>query len=103
MKYLVEMPVSPDAGKAIEARPGGPGPIIGRMIERFKPEAVYLATTRRVIYMIVDLDDEASMLELTIAHADLAGAYPSFTPLVTADAFPAVIGAATRGADFINQ
>ena len=103
MKYHVEIPVTPEAGAAVEARPGGPGPVIGRMLERFKPEAIYMATTRRVVYMVVDLDDDASVVELMLAGTTLAGTYPTFTPVVGADDFPAVAGKAIPAAQAIVE
>jgi hypothetical protein len=55
MKHMVRMQLTPQAGRDIEARPGGPGPVMGRLIERFKPEVVYMSPARRELFAVCDL------------------------------------------------
>jgi hypothetical protein len=52
MKHMVRMQLTPQAGRDIEARPGGPGPVMGRLIERFKPEIVYMSPARRELFAV---------------------------------------------------
>lgn len=97
MKHLVRMPITPQAGHDLEARPGGPGPVVGRLVERFKPEAVYMCPARRELFLVCDLTS-ADMAELMIAGGQLAGQYPEFIPVLEGKEFGAVIGKAIPGA-----
>ncbi|GLP95605.1 hypothetical protein [Paraferrimonas sedimenticola] len=97
MKYLVEVIVTPKKGKKIEKRPGGPGPVVGRMIEKFQPEATFMALSRRVVYMVVELD-QAGVAELMMIGSELGGRYPRFTEVVADTQFPEVVGTAVTGA-----
>ena len=101
MKYMVELSVDAQTGNEIESQPGGPGPVVERILDRFKPEAVYMTMTERKIYMVVDLDDPASTAELMIAGARIAGSYPKFTPVITGADFPEVVGKALPAANAI--
>jgi len=82
MKHMVRMQITVQAGHDIEARPGGPGPVMGRLVERFKPEAMYMCPSRREVIMVCDLDS-ASMAELMIAGSHLAGSTRSSSPSST--------------------
>jgi hypothetical protein len=97
MKHMVRISITPQAGHDIESRPGGPGPIIGRLVERFKPEAVYMSPARREIFMVVNLD-AADMGELMIAGTTLGGQHPEFIPVVEGKEFGALIGKALPAA-----
>ena len=103
MKYFVEVAVTPEAGKVIEARPGGPGPVIGRILERFKPEAVYFTCSERTMLMFVDLPKPEDITELMIAGADISGEYPAFTPVVTGKEFPELVGKAVPAAQKLTE
>ncbi len=102
MKYLVEIYLTPEAGQSMESRPGGPGPVVGRMIERFKPDMTCMALSERLVYMLVELDDVA-LAELMIAGAEMGGEYPTFTPVVEAENFPGLVGQAVEGAKKIRE
>ena len=43
MKHMVQIKVTQHEGLEMEARQGGPGPVIGRIIERFRPNTVVLS------------------------------------------------------------
>ena len=101
MKYMVELCVDAQTGNELEAKPGGPGPVIGRVLGRFKPEVVYMTTTERKIYMVVNLEDPASVTELMIAGAKIAGSYPKFTPVIAGDDFGEVVSKALPAANAI--
>jgi hypothetical protein len=102
MKHLVRMPVTVQAGNDLEARPGGPGPIMGRLVERFKPEAMYMCPARREIFMVCNLEP-ADMAELMITGSHLAGQYPEFIPVVEAKEFGGLVGKAIPGAKKIVE
>ena len=102
MKYLVQISLTPEAGSKIESQPGGPGPIVGRLLDRFKPEAVYMTCTERTVYMVVDLN-ASDLTELMIAGTEIAGAYPTFTPVVPASEFGDLVGSAIPGAHKIIE
>ena len=102
MKYFVKLSVTIEAGAEIESRPGGPGPIVERLLERFKPEAVYFTINKRTMLMFVDLPDPADITELMVAGAGIFGAYPTFTPVISGDQFAEVISKALTGAKAIN-
>ena len=50
------------------------------------------------MFMVVDLDDPSAIVELTVAASTIAGAYPTFTAVVSGDDFPSVVGPALEGA-----
>jgi hypothetical protein len=97
MKHLVRMAVTVQAGHDLEARPGGPGPVIGRVIERFKPEVVYMCPARRELYMVANLEP-ADMAELMMAGSTIGGQYPEFIPVIEGKEFGAIVGKAIPGA-----
>ncbi len=97
MKHLVRMPVTVAAGHAIENRPGGPGPIMIRLAERFKPEAMYMCPARREIIMVCNLE-AGDMAELMMVGSEVAGQYPEFLPVVEAKEFGALVGKAMPSA-----
>ena len=101
MKYFVRIPLTPEAGKNIESRPGGPKPIVERILSRFKPEAVYMTCSERTLLMFVDLADPADIAELMIVGAGMADTYPVFTPVISGKEFEAVVGKAIPGAQAI--
>ena len=58
MLYLVEAHPSIEKGNAIDSG-AGPGPVIAKIVERFKPKAIYGNPSRRQVFMVVDLDTPA--------------------------------------------
>ena len=101
MKYFVKIPLTPEAGKNIEARPGGPKPVVERILNRFKPEAVYMTCSERTMLMFVDLANPADITELTIVGADIARTYPTFTPVISGKDFESVVSKAIPSAQEI--
>jgi hypothetical protein len=97
MKHMVRIQITPKAGHDIEARPGGPGPVVGRILERFKPEAVYMSPARREMFLVCNLE-LADMAELMIAGSELAGQYPEFTPVIEGKDFGGIVGKAMPAA-----
>jgi hypothetical protein len=97
MKYMIRTQVTPQAGKDIEARPGGPGPVVGRMVERFKPEAVYMCPARREMFMVCELNP-TDMAEYMISASAIAGQYPEFIPVIEGKEFGEVVGKALPAA-----
>jgi hypothetical protein len=102
MKHLVRIAVTPQAGMEIESRPGGPGPVMGRLTERFKPEAMYMCPARREVLMVCELSS-ADMAEMMIAGVQLAGQYPEFIPVIDAKEFGAIVGKAIPAAKKIIE
>jgi hypothetical protein len=78
--YLVEAHGSMERANTIDAGEG-PGPVFGKIAERFHPEAVYLNQSRRQIFMIVKLDSSAQMQELMYILTWFTGTEPTFTPV----------------------
>jgi hypothetical protein len=90
MKYLVEFHASIERGNAIDAK-GGPGPLFGHVVQRFKPEAFYGNPTRRQAFLIVDLATESDVAELMFVLTWAGGTEPTFTPIVRPEVFGAAI------------
>ena len=88
MKYLVELHASMERGNAIDAQ-GGPAPLFAHIAERFKPEAFYGNPTRRQVFLIVDLATEADIAELMFILTWATGNEPTFTPIMSPEAYVA--------------
>ncbi|MCC6995969.1 MAG: hypothetical protein IT370_15275 [Deltaproteobacteria bacterium] len=93
MKHLVQIQITTQAGVELEARPGGPGAVIGRIVDRFKPEAVYMSPAHRAIYLVCDLTT-SDMAELMLVSHRFAGQNPVFTPVIEGKEFGAMLGKA---------
>jgi hypothetical protein len=78
--YLVEAHGSMERANTIDAGEG-PGPIFGKIADRFHPEAVYLNASRRQIFMIVKLDSPGQMQELMYILTWFSGTEPTFIPV----------------------
>jgi len=102
MKCMVRWQVSVEAGKAIEARAGGPAPVMGRVMDRFKPECVYMSPIKRELFMVCELSPQ-DMTELMIIGSNLAGAYPEVIPVITGQEFGGVVGKAMPAAHKILE
>jgi hypothetical protein len=97
MKHLVQLRITPQAGHDLEVRPGGPGPVVARLIKRFQPEAVYMSPAKRELFLVCDLGP-ADMAELMLAGALVSGQHPEFTPVVDGNEFSALVGEALPAA-----
>jgi hypothetical protein len=89
MRYLVYFEVPADVGNCIDFEEGGPGKIIGYMMNRFAPEAVYTKAGMRAVFMVADLD-ETQMTEMMVIASKRLGTYPEFTPVIPGAATPGI-------------
>jgi hypothetical protein len=81
MLYMVEAHATFERGNEIDDK-GGPGPVLGYITERFKPEGFYFIPTRRAVVMVVSLDGASQIAELMFILTRFTGEEPTFTPLV---------------------
>jgi hypothetical protein len=58
MRFMVEIDAGMEKANAIDAS-GGPGAMLAKLGERFKPEAVYGKASLRGAYIVVDLKSPA--------------------------------------------
>jgi hypothetical protein len=97
MKHMVQIRVTPQASQDIESRPGGPAPCISRLVERFKPETVYMSPAQRALFMVCELN-AADMAELMIAGCRFAGQHPEFIPVIDGKDFGGLVAKALPAA-----
>ncbi len=95
MLYLVQVNASMERANQIDAGEG-PGPTFGKIVDRFRPEAIYGTPTRRVVFMVVKLETEAQMAELMYALTWFTGGEPTFTPIMKAENYGEAIEKAKR-------
>ena len=93
MKFMIHFVVTEEQGSKIEAAPGGPGPLLGYITERLKPDAVYMSPARREGWIVATLDEQ-KMAETMIFFSTRFGAYPTITPAVSIEEFPKFAGPA---------
>jgi hypothetical protein len=98
MLYLVEAHPSIEKGNAVDSGEG-PGPVVAKIVERFRPQAIYGNPSRRQVFMVVDLDTPAKMAELMYVLAWFVDTEPTFTPLMS----PEIYGEAIANAKKIIQ
>ncbi len=87
MLYLVYIEVPAEAGTRLDFEEGGPGHILGYIMNLLKPEAAYGEAGTRNAILVAELS-EAQMTELMIAVSKKFGTYPEFTPLIPAAGLP---------------
>lgn len=97
MRYLVYFEVPVDVGNRIDFEEGGPGQIIGYMMNRFAPEAAYTQAGMRAVFLVADLD-EAQMTEIMLIVSKRLGTYPAFTPVIPGAATPGIAAKAIEEA-----
>lgn len=97
MRYLFEMTATLERGNEIDAK-GGPGPIFGYIMERFKPEAFYVSALRRQLWLVVDLATMAQVHELMQIAGQAVGAGPKITPVMLGSEAAQVIQEASENA-----
>ncbi len=90
MRFMVEIDAGMEKANAIDAS-GGPGAMLAKLGERFKPEAVYGKASLRGAYIVVDLKSPADISELMYALTWGTGGEPKFTPILTEN-FDEIIG-----------
>ena len=93
MLYLVYIEVPAEVGTRVDFEEQGPGHIIGYVMNRFAPEAVYIKAGTRASFIVADLN-EAQMTELMLIVSKNFGTYPKFTALIPAAAIPEMAGKA---------
>jgi hypothetical protein len=95
MLYLVEAHASIEQGDQIDSG-DGPGPTFTKIIERFRPEAIYGNPSRRQVFLIVNLDTPTEIAELMYVLTWFTKTEPTFTPIMKPEAFGEAIAAAKR-------
>ena len=95
MLYLVQSDAAIQRANQIDAGEG-PGPTFAKIIDRFRPEAIYGNPTRRSVLMVVNLETSAAIAELMLALTWFAGNEPTFTPLMKIETFGEAIESAKR-------
>jgi hypothetical protein len=91
MRYMIYLDVPPERAQQIESKPEGPGPFMGYIMERFKPECSYNAMTQRAMWMVVDCDEQG-ICELMLTLSKMSGTNPIFTPVIPTSDFGKVAG-----------
>jgi hypothetical protein len=84
-----------DRANAVDAG-NGPGPLFAKIVDRFRPEAVYGNPTRRSVIMLVNLETEVQIAELMYALTWATKAEPTFTPIMKLEVFGEAIENAKR-------
>ena len=80
LRYMVEVNAGMERANVVDSE-GGPGPVLTKIVEQFRPEAVYGNASRRGAFMVVNLETPAQMAELMYALTWLTGGEPTFTPI----------------------
>jgi hypothetical protein len=95
MLYLVKADAEMHRANKIDAG-DGPGPVFGKIVERFKPEAIFGSPSRRSLIMVVNLDTPAQMAELMCVLTWFVGTEPTFTPVMKPEVYGEAIANAKR-------
>jgi hypothetical protein len=95
MLYLVQVNAAMERANLIDSGEG-PGPTFGKIVDRFRPEAIYGTPNRRTVIMIVNLETELQMTELMYALTWFTHGEPTFTPLMKAEVYGEAIENAKR-------
>jgi hypothetical protein len=95
MQYLVQLRAAMQQANKIDAGEG-PGPTFAKIIDRFRPEAVYGTPDHRSLIMVVNLDTPAQMAELMYALTWFTGSEPTFTPIMKLEVYGEAIANAKR-------
>ena len=95
MLYLVQTNAEMKTANAIDEGPG-PGPFFSKVLDRFRPEAIYGSPDRRSVIMVVNLDTPALIAELMYALTWFSGNEPTFTPVMKPEVYGEAIANAKR-------
>jgi hypothetical protein len=95
MLYLVQVDAAMERANQIDAGEG-PGPTFTKIVDRFRPEAVYGSPTRRSVLFVVNLDTPLAITELMYALTWFTSSEPTFTPLMKIETFGEAIENAKR-------
>jgi hypothetical protein len=96
MHFLVTITPTYEAANALDAGPGGPGPLFAWMADRYKPVAFWVDAGRRSASWIVDVTDAGQLHELVHVAARKAAAEPHLTPIILGDEAATTIPAAMQ-------
>lgn len=98
MHFIVTITPTIDAADALDAGPGGPGPLFGFIDDRYHPEAFWVSAGERSVSWIIDVADATALHELVHIAAVKGRTTPQLTPIIfgpdAATAIPAAIQAA---------
>jgi hypothetical protein len=94
---LVYFEIPTEAGNRLDFEEGGPGPILGHIVDRFAPEAWYTQAGSRAVFMVAELN-EAQMTELMLIVSKKFDTYPEFTPVIPGAATPRIAAKAIEEA-----
>jgi hypothetical protein len=86
---LVYFEVPAEAGNRLDFEEEGPGQILGYMMNRFAPEAVYTQAGMGAVFMVADLD-ETQMTEIMVIASKRLGTYSEFIPVIPGAATPGI-------------
>jgi hypothetical protein len=89
MRFMVEIDAGMEKANAVDAG-AGPGAMLAKLAQRFKPEAVYGKASLRGAYIV---KSPADISELMYALTWGTGGEPKFTPILT-ESFDEIIGRA---------
>ena len=95
MLYLVEARPTIEVGDLTDSGEG-PAPYLAKIIERFRPQAVYGNPTRRQVFMVVELETPAKMAELMYVLAWWLKTEPVFTPIMAPETYGEAIANAKK-------
>jgi len=95
MLYLVEGHPTIEVGDRTDSGEG-PGPYVAKIIERFRPQAIYGNATRRQVFMVVELETPAKMAELMYVLAWWLKTEPVFTPIMAPETYAEAIANAKK-------
>ena len=95
MLYLVEAHPTIEVGDRTDSGEG-PGPYIAKIIERFRPQAIYGNPTRRQVFLVVELETPAKMAELMYVLAWWLKTEPVFTPIMAPETYGEAIANAKK-------
>jgi hypothetical protein len=80
MRYLVSITPDAEVNNEID-RNGNVMPLMDKLKEIFKPEALYLEAAQRKIWMVIDFATAGDLNKLTCIGIFKYGARPEFRPL----------------------
>lgn len=90
MKFHVTIDVAAATGTRMDAQAGGPGPIIGHIVQRFQPKTFYVALDRRTMFLVIDFPGEKEMGEFMAYISSRFDTYPVMTPVAEGAEFGAI-------------
>jgi hypothetical protein len=92
--FLVTITPTIEAADALDAGPGGAGPLFEFIAKRYQPTAFWVDGHRRSASWIIDVTDAGQLHELVHIAARKARVAPEITPIVLGDEAARTIPAA---------